>query len=195
MDITPDHDPQETREWLDALEGVLATEGPDRAHFLIEALIDKARRSGAYLPFSANTAYINTIPADRQPRLPGDFNIEQRIRHYVRWNAMAMVLRANRDTNVGGHIASFASAAMLYTSASTTSGTRRRETTAATSSSSRATLPPASTRAPSCSAASPPTRWTTSARKSTATGSPRTRTRGSCRISGSSRPCRWASGP
>ncbi len=114
MDTIPDHDPQETREWLDALEGVLANEGPDRAHFLIEQLIDKARRNGAYLPFSANTAYINTIRADKQVRLPGDFNIEQRIRHYVRWNAMAMVVRANKDTNVGGHIASFASAAMLY---------------------------------------------------------------------------------
>jgi len=114
MDMTPDIDPQETREWLSALEGVLATEGPERAQFLIEALIDKARRSGAFLPFSANTAYINTIPVEKQVRLPGDFNIEQRIRHFVRWNAMAMVVRANKDTNVGGHIASFASAAMLY---------------------------------------------------------------------------------
>jgi pyruvate dehydrogenase E1 component len=114
MDAIPDTDPQETGEWLAALEGVLANEGPDRAQFLIEALIDKARRSGAYLPFSANTAYINTIPVEKQVKLPGDFNIEQKIRHYVRWNAMAMVVRANKDTNVGGHIASFASAAMLY---------------------------------------------------------------------------------
>jgi pyruvate dehydrogenase E1 component len=114
MDTPQDHDPQETREWLDALAGVLANEGPERAHFLIEQLIDKARRSGAWLPFSANTAYINTIPVEKQVRLPGDFAIEQTIRHYVRWNAMAMVVRANRDTNVGGHIASFASAAMLY---------------------------------------------------------------------------------
>jgi len=114
MDNIPDLDPQETQEWLAALEGVLAAAGPDRAHFLIEALIDKARRSGAYLPFSANTAYINTIPVEKQVRLPGDFNIEKKIRDVVRWNAMAMVLRANKDTNVGGHIASFASAAMLY---------------------------------------------------------------------------------
>jgi pyruvate dehydrogenase E1 component len=114
MDMIPDYDSQETREWLDALDGVLSQEGPERALFLIEALIDKARRSGAYLPFSANTAYINTIPVEKQVRLPGDFNIEQTIRHYVRWNAMAVVLRANKDTNVGGHIASFASAAMLY---------------------------------------------------------------------------------
>jgi len=114
MNDEADHDPQETREWLDALDGVLANEGADRAQFLIEALIDKARRSGAFLPFSANTAYINTIPVDKQVKLPGDQTIEERIRSYVRWNAMAMVLRANKHTNVGGHIASFASAATLY---------------------------------------------------------------------------------
>jgi pyruvate dehydrogenase E1 component len=114
MDRIPDLDPQETREWLDALEGVLAAEGPDRAHFLIEQLIDKARRSGAFMPFSANTAYINTIPVDKQVRIPGDQNIEHKIRSYTRWNAMAMVVRANKHTNVGGHIASFASSATLY---------------------------------------------------------------------------------
>jgi pyruvate dehydrogenase E1 component len=114
MDIQKDVDPQETREWLDALSAVLAIEGPDRAHFLIEQLIDTARRSGAYMPFSANTAYINTIPVDKQVRIPGDQSIEHTIRSYVRWNAMAMVLRANKHTNVGGHIASFASAATLY---------------------------------------------------------------------------------
>ena len=114
MERPPDPDPQETREWLEALDGVLAREGPARAHDLVEQLIDRARRAGADLPFSANTAYVNTIPVERQPPLPGDFELEQRIRHYVRWNAMAMVVRANRHTNVGGHIASFASAAMLY---------------------------------------------------------------------------------
>jgi pyruvate dehydrogenase E1 component len=114
MDIQKDVDPQETREWLDALSAVLAIEGPDRAHFLIEQLIDTARRSGAYMPFSANTAYINTIPVDKQVRIPGDQSVEHTIRSYVRWNAMAMVLRANKHTNVGGHIASFASAATLY---------------------------------------------------------------------------------
>ncbi|MGC1819286.1 MAG: pyruvate dehydrogenase (acetyl-transferring), homodimeric type [Casimicrobiaceae bacterium] len=114
MDRIPDIDPQETREWVAALEGVLAAEGPDRAHFLIEQLIDKARRSGAYLPFSANTAYINTIPVESQVRIPGDQNVEHRIRSIARWNAMAMVVRANKHTNVGGHIASYASAATLY---------------------------------------------------------------------------------
>ena len=114
MDRIPDLDPQETREWLDALEGVLQTQGPDRAHFLIEQLIDKARRSGAFMPFSANTAYINTIPHHKQVRIPGDQAIEHKIRSYTRWNAMAMVVRANKHTNVGGHIASFASSATLY---------------------------------------------------------------------------------
>ncbi len=109
-----DPDPQETREWLDALDGVLEAEGADRAHFLIESLIDGARRRGAHMPFSANTAYINTIPVEVQPRIPGDQAIEHRIRSYARWNAMAMVVRANKHTNVGGHIASFASAATLY---------------------------------------------------------------------------------
>ncbi len=114
MDMSPDVDPQETREWLDAIDGVLEHEGPDRAHFLIEQVIDKSRRRGAYMPFSANTAYINTIPVDRQPHMPGDHAIEEKIRNYARWNAMAMVVRANKHTNVGGHIASYASAATLY---------------------------------------------------------------------------------
>ncbi|HEX8739410.1 MAG TPA: pyruvate dehydrogenase (acetyl-transferring), homodimeric type [Casimicrobiaceae bacterium] len=114
MDRLPDLDPQETREWLEALDGVLAYAGPDRAQYLIEQLIDRARRKGAYLPFSANTAYINTIPESAQAEIPGDQEIEHRIRSYTRWNAMAMVVRANKHTNVGGHIASFASAATLY---------------------------------------------------------------------------------
>lgn len=114
MAALPDNDPDETNEWLEALDGVLEHEGPERAHYILEKLIDKARRSGAYLPYSANTAYINTIPASKDLRSPGDPEIEHRIRSYVRWNAAAMVLRANKNTNVGGHIASFASAATLY---------------------------------------------------------------------------------
>ncbi len=110
-----DGDPQETREWLEAIEAVIEKEGPERAHYLIEQLIALGHRAGINLPYSANTDYVNTIPADRQPRAPGDYAIENRIRAYVRWNAMAMVLRANKgDSNLGGHIASFASAATLY---------------------------------------------------------------------------------
>jgi pyruvate dehydrogenase E1 component len=112
--LSSDPDAQETREWLDALEAVIEQEGPDRAHYIIEKLIDTARLRGANLPFSAETQYINTIPLDRQVKIPGDQAIEHRIRSFTRWNALAMVLRANKDTNVGGHIASFASAATLY---------------------------------------------------------------------------------
>jgi pyruvate dehydrogenase E1 component len=109
-----DTDPQETREWQDALTGVIAREGTDRAHFLIQATIAQARDAGIDIPYSATTEYVNTIPADQQPRYPGDATIEIRIRNFIRWNAMAMVVRANHGTNVGGHIASFASCAALY---------------------------------------------------------------------------------
>ncbi|MGA7981917.1 MAG: pyruvate dehydrogenase (acetyl-transferring), homodimeric type [Chromatiaceae bacterium] len=115
MNNKPDIDPQETHEWLDALEAVLENEGIERAHFLLERLIDKARRSGAYLPYSANTAYLNTIPVTRQDLFPGDRAMERRIRSFVRWNAMAMVVQANRlSSELGGHISSFASVATLF---------------------------------------------------------------------------------
>ena len=114
MPVDQDTDPQETQEWQDALTGVIEHEGTDRAHFLIEQMIAQAREEGIDIPYSATTEYINTIPADRQPKYPGDADIEIRIRNYIRWNAMAMVVRANRDSNVGGHIASFASSAALY---------------------------------------------------------------------------------
>ncbi|MCB1722206.1 MAG: pyruvate dehydrogenase (acetyl-transferring), homodimeric type, partial [Gammaproteobacteria bacterium] len=115
MAAKPDIDPQETQEWLEALDSVLENEGPERAHFLLEKLVDKARRSGAYLPYSANTAYLNTIPVNNQARFPGDRSMERRIRSFVRWNAMAMVVQANRmATELGGHIASFASSATLF---------------------------------------------------------------------------------
>ena len=110
-----DIDPQETQEWIDALEAVLEADGAERAHHLLESLIDKARRSGAYLPYSANTAYVNTIPPHQEPVFPGDSAMEHRIRSYIRWNAMAMVVKANRvSAELGGHIATFASAATLY---------------------------------------------------------------------------------
>ena len=109
-----DVDPQETQEWRDALASVVDKEGAERAHFLIEDLIKQAREQGIDIPYSAMTEYINTIPAEQQPRYPGNPDLELKIHNYIRWNAMAMVVRANKDTNVGGHIASFASAATLY---------------------------------------------------------------------------------
>jgi len=109
-----DPDVLETQEWLEALESVLTREGPERAHYLLEKLIDKARRSGAYIPFSANTAYINTIPPHLEEQSPGDPALEERLRSFVRWNAMATVVRANRsEGDLGGHIASYASVGTL----------------------------------------------------------------------------------
>ena len=113
-----DVDAMETKEWLEALEAVLDREGPERAHFLIEKLTDLARRSGSDIPYSPNTAYINTIPPGLEPAYPGDLSLEARIRTYIRWNALAMVVRANKHEpadggDLGGHIASFASLATM----------------------------------------------------------------------------------
>lgn len=111
----PDIDPIETSEWIESLEAVLETEGVDRAHYLLESLIEKARRNGAHMPFDGTTAYLNTIPAGREPTMPGDQTIEAKIRNAIRWNALMMVLRGSKkDLELGGHIASFASSAMLY---------------------------------------------------------------------------------
>ncbi|WP_395401839.1 pyruvate dehydrogenase (acetyl-transferring), homodimeric type [Pseudoduganella sp. UC29_106] len=109
-----DPDAQETKEWLDALEAVLEAEGPDRAHYLMERLVDLARRRGADIPFSANTAYVNTIPAHLEAHCPGNLEYEERLRSWMRWNAMAMVVKANRaDGDLGGHLSSFASLANM----------------------------------------------------------------------------------
>jgi pyruvate dehydrogenase E1 component len=113
--VTDDVDPLETSEWLEALAAVAEAEGIERAHYLLERMIDSARRSGVDLPYSANTAYINTIPPHLEQYTAGDPALEWRIRSINRWNAMAMVVRANRkNTELGGHIASYASAATLY---------------------------------------------------------------------------------
>jgi pyruvate dehydrogenase E1 component len=113
--FAPDPDPQETREWLEALRGVLAVEGPGRARELIAAVVDEARRAGTHVSLGLTTPYVNTIPLDKQAPMPGDREVEARLRHYVRWNALATVVRANRvSSELGGHVASFASAATLY---------------------------------------------------------------------------------
>ncbi len=110
-----DQDPQETQEWLESIDSVLRTQGAERAHYLLNQMIDHARRSGAYLPYKPNTAYLNTIPLAQQPEYPGDRALERRIEAYIRWNAMAMVVRANRrSSEYGGHIATYASSATLY---------------------------------------------------------------------------------
>ncbi|WP_443113420.1 pyruvate dehydrogenase (acetyl-transferring), homodimeric type [Herbaspirillum seropedicae] len=109
-----DPDVMETQEWLDALEAVIEKEGPDRAHYLMERMVDLARRRGAHIPFSSNTAYVNTIPADQGEHCPGNLEYEERLRSWMRWNAMAMVVKANRvDGDLGGHLSSFASLANM----------------------------------------------------------------------------------
>tara|TARA_B110000003_G_scaffold254762_1_gene271032 strand:+ start:1741 stop:4395 length:2655 start_codon:yes stop_codon:yes gene_type:complete len=115
MDLFPDSDIQETQEWIESLNSVIETEGSERAHFLIEMMIDQARRSGSNLPYNATTAYVNTIPSHLQQKHPGNPDMERRIRALIRWNAIMTVLRANiKSPGVGGHIASFQSAATLY---------------------------------------------------------------------------------
>ena len=110
-----DIDPIETQEWLDALSSVLETEGEERAHFILENLVKYTRRRGVHLPFDATTAYLNTIPVGKEQKSPGNHDLEHRIRAAIRWNAAAMVLRAGKkDLELGGHIASFQSAATLY---------------------------------------------------------------------------------
>ena len=115
MALFPDTDNQETQEWLDSLRSVIDSEGPERAHFLIETMIDQARRSGTNLPYNATTSYLNTIPTHLQQKHPGNPDMERRIRALIRWNAVMTVLRANeKSPGIGGHIASFQSAATLY---------------------------------------------------------------------------------
>ena len=110
-----DIDPVETQEWLESIDSVIRAQGSQRAHFLLEKLVDFTRRSGTYLPFKPNTAYLNTISKIHEPEYPGDRALERRNEAYMRWNAMAMVVQANRaNAEFGGHIATYASAATLY---------------------------------------------------------------------------------
>ena len=110
-----DPDPTETREWIESLKAVIDHSGPERAHRLLEDMVELTRRAGAHLPFAPTTEYVNTIPTHLEPKIPGDQTLEWKIRSIIRWNAMAMVVRANRKPgDLGGHIASFASSATLY---------------------------------------------------------------------------------
>jgi pyruvate dehydrogenase E1 component len=112
---TADLEAIETREWLDSLDYVLKEGGPERVQTLLEQLQIHAQQAGVKIPFSANTPYINTISADKQSPFPGSREIERRIKSLVRWNAIAMVVRANREeSGIGGHISTYASAATLY---------------------------------------------------------------------------------
>ena len=113
--LNQDLDPTETQEWIDALNAVIGADGPERAHFLLERMVDATRRAGGHLPFQPTTEYVNTIPPHAEQRNPGNAALEWRIRSLIRWNALATVVRANRKPGeLGGHIASFASSATLY---------------------------------------------------------------------------------
>jgi pyruvate dehydrogenase E1 component len=110
-----DVDPLETQEWLESIDAILKVHGPERAHYLLDRLIDHSRRAGAHLPFRPNTAYVNTISAAHEKTYPGNRAVERRIEAYIRWNAMAMVVAANRqNSEYGGHLATYASSATLY---------------------------------------------------------------------------------
>jgi pyruvate dehydrogenase E1 component len=113
--INRDFDTEETAEWLEALDGVIQHRGAERARFILDRLIQKSFQSGIRLPFTANTPYINTIPLEKQTPFPGNRKIERRIKSLIRWNALAMVVRANKKfSGIGGHISTYASAATLY---------------------------------------------------------------------------------
>ena len=114
-----DADAEETREWIDALSAVIQSEGAERGHFLLEQLLEQARQEGIDMPFSATTGYVNTLEPDQEERCPGNLDVEERLRAYMRWNAMAMVVKANRlhpadGGDLGGHISSFASLATMH---------------------------------------------------------------------------------
>ena len=110
-----DPDKQETQEWIESLEDALEEHGYERTQHLLETLIDFAESKGARLPFNTNTPFLNTILPGQEPDYPGDRELERKIKSIVRWNAMAMVTKANKETpGIGGHISTFASAATLY---------------------------------------------------------------------------------
>ena len=110
-----DIDPVETQEWLDSLSSVISKDGSDRAHYLLKKLIDETYKEGSHKPLTRNTPYINTISPEHEVKTPGDQNIERKIRSLIRWNAAAMVVKANKkNPELGGHIGTFASAATLY---------------------------------------------------------------------------------
>ena len=146
----PDIDPSETDEWLESLDQVVAEEGEARARFLIYKLLKRARQLQVGLPPLTQTRYINTISPEQEPYFPGDEAMERRIRRLIRWNAVAMVLRANNNfPGIGGHLATYASAATSTRSGSTTSSAARTATRPATRSSTRVTPRPGSTPGPS----------------------------------------------
>src|SRR5436305_9866176 len=110
-----DIDAVETSEWLEALDAVVAHDGPDRARHILQRAVERAQHAGTGPIATLNTPYVNTIPVEREAELPGDPALERRLRSILRWNAMAIVVRANKESSeLGGHIASYQSVATLY---------------------------------------------------------------------------------
>jgi hypothetical protein len=172
----PDIDPLETREWIEALDAIIGAEGPERATFLLRRLLQHARARRVPLPHVLATPYINTIGLAEQPPYQGNLEIESRISSLVRWNALAMVVRANRESaELGATSQATPRPPISSRSASTISSARGR---AATSSISSRTPRPASTRAPSSRGASPRSSSTTTAARPPATACRRIATRG-----------------
>ncbi len=175
----PDTDPLETQEWLDSLDSVVSSSGRTRAQVLVNKLLARARELQIGLPSMVSTPYINTIAPEQEPWFPGDEEMERRIRALIRWNAVAMVVRANhRSEGIGGHLATFASSASLVDLGMNHFFRGRTTAAPATRSSSRATPPPASTPAPSSRAGSTRSSSPTSAWRSAAAASAPTRTPG-----------------
>ena len=145
----PDIDPEETQDWLESFDALVQDRGRDRARYLMLRLLERAREKAVGVPALRSTDYINTIPPEREPWFPGDEEIERRIRAFIRWNAAVMVSDANRPgLEVGGHIATYQSAASLYEVGFNHFFRGKEHPGAATRSTSRATAPPASTPGP-----------------------------------------------
>ena len=178
----PDIDPDETTDWLDSFNQLVDERGRDRARYVMLRLLEKAREMNVGVPALRSTDYINTIPPEREPWFPGDEDTERRIRAFIRWNAAVMVSDANRPgLEVGGHIATYQSAASLYEVGFNHFFRGKDHPAGATRSTSRATAPPVSTPAHSWRAGCPRSSCCASARRSSTASAPDcrpTRTRG-----------------
>lgn len=192
----PDIDPEETSEWVESLDGVIDERGTKRARYVMLRLLERARERQVGVPSLTTTDYINTIPPEREPWFPGDEHVERRIRAYIRWNAAMLVHRAQRpEIGVGGHISTFASSASLYEVGFNHFFRGKNHPGGGDHIFYQGHASPACTPARSSRGGSPRTSSTGSGRscRTPVAGCRRTRTRASCRTSGSSRPSPWGS--
>lgn len=190
LDQLPDRDPEETAEWAASLDAVTKAAGPHRAAYLMRRSLQHAEGAGLALPKLLETDYVNSIPTAAEPAFDGDLEMESRITAWNRWNAAAMVTRGARH-GVGGHIATFASAAWLYETGFNHFFRGKEGDGSGDQLYIQGHASPASTPAPSSTAGSASSSSTTSARRRAVTVCRPTRTRGGCPGCGSSPPCRW----